>query len=95
LSREWGHPKPKELLDWVILLYLAFVVESERLTWRAAMCRVGLGKKTLYRMRHRLLPTRGNGGGGKNGLDAVVLAFAERCGACGESLEQVGLKAAG
>jgi len=92
LSRESGLPRPKEMLDWLILLYLAFVVECERLTWRAATRRVGIRNKTLYRMRHRLLPERGPS---NYGLDAVLLAFRQRCGGTSEKSEDADLKQAG
>jgi hypothetical protein len=92
LCRESGLPRPKELLDWLILLHVAFVVECERLTWRAATRRMGIRKKTLYRMRHRLLPERGPS---NYGLDAVLLAFTQRCGGVRENSEKDDLKAAG
>jgi hypothetical protein len=92
LSQESGFPKPKELLDWLMLLHLAFVVESEHLTWRAATRRVGIRIKTLYRMRHRLLPRQG---GGNNTLDAVLLAFAQRCSTSCKKSGEDGWKAAG
>jgi hypothetical protein len=93
LSQQSGLPKPKEMLDWLILLYLAFVVESERLTWRAAAGRVGIRIKTLYRMRHRLLPAGGVGSHHNKSLDAVLLALAERCGSSYRNSQQDAQKA--
>jgi hypothetical protein len=86
LANERDLPKPKELLDWMTLLYVTFVMQYESVTWAAITRRLGFCPKTIYRIRRRLLSIRRQDGRpvgsitNGNGLDCVLLAFARRCG---------------
>ncbi|UCG87763.1 MAG: hypothetical protein JSW71_04230 [Gemmatimonadota bacterium] len=85
LSNERNLPRPKELLDWMILLYVTFVMQYEGVTWARITRRLGLCPRTLYRIRRRLLSigsqTRKPAGriSDGNSLDCILIAFAERC----------------
>jgi hypothetical protein len=88
LANQLDLPKPKELLDWMTLLHVTFLTEYERATWSSVTRRLGLCPRTLCRMRRRLLsqasgdPDVSERSGHRNGLDHVLLAFAERCRRC-------------
>jgi hypothetical protein len=85
LANERDLPKPKELLDWMTLLYVTFVMEYESVTWAAITRRLGFCPKTIYRIRRRLMSIGCRDGtpadriSNGNGLDGVLLAFAGRC----------------
>ena len=73
---------PKELLDWIVLLFVyVAAADGNRSTGEIGRT-IGLDSQRLYRLRHRLLPprTRDYLGAGAGQVDLVLLAFAERCG---------------
>ena len=74
-------PNPKEMLDWATLIYAAFLADLAHMPVSRIARRFGLTSHDLYRLRSRLTPKAGGIRlSGRSQLEAVVRAFAERCG---------------
>jgi hypothetical protein len=74
-------PTPKEILDWILLIHVAYLARRRHVAiWRVAR-RVGINTNRLYRIRRRLLRNGGTRSvdSPKAGFQDIVQAFTERC----------------
>ena len=73
-------PSPKELLDWLTLLFMSLVAEWSGVSMRNVATAFRVDPNTLYRMRRRLMPGTPPPGQSPQEFDLALLAFARRCG---------------
>lgn len=74
-------PHPKELIDWVSMIYVALLATRARISSASAARRVGISPKGLYRCRGRLLALAGADEmePGNDWLDPILQGFTARC----------------
>lgn len=81
-----GYPRPKELLSWMVLLYLTLIGCSNQMTPYRVARRLGMSTCTMNRLRQRLLSPieseawKRNRADGLFQLELVFRAFVVRCG---------------
>jgi hypothetical protein len=85
LRRSWQRtslPSPKEMLDWLVLLFVNFEAERRGVPVSKIATRLGLDRQHLYRIRRRLLfdVVRSRPTTHTRSFEYVLLAFMERCG---------------
>jgi hypothetical protein len=75
-------PRPKELLDWLTLLFIMYAAGRNQVSSAISARVAGVDAQRLYRLRHRLL--RGCISSSRHWVDqefsVCLLAFIERCG---------------
>lgn len=77
LRRRWPaqpFPSPKELLDWLTILYATHIREWSHVGWGAIARAMNIGENTLRRLRRNIVTD----GDGSPGFAAVILTFAAR-----------------
>lgn len=84
LLRSWSDdslPQPKELLDWLTLLFISYAASRSGLSNRAIAQARGLKLAAYYRLRRRLLGVapETDDQRSEQEFDLALLAFAERC----------------
>ena len=74
-------PPPKELLDWLTLLFITKVASWSGVSLRTVARDFRIDPNTFYRLRRRLMPDAPNPGRAQAAqeFDLVLLSFAERC----------------
>jgi len=80
LERSWCEtsvPAPKELLEWITLLFVGLLSAQSGFSVASAARGLGIDTQALYRLRHRLLSTDLRQG--RDDFEVVFLAFADRC----------------
>lgn len=97
MERSWAGlciPKPKELLDWITLLYITLVGESTCLPLGAAGRAIGLDAAAICRLRKRLVSPMTanalqNGITATSDFDVALLSFARRYGVSADYVLEV------
>lgn len=95
LHRLWGSaalPHPKEMLDWLLLLFVSFQAERTGLPQSTVAGHIRLNRQRLYRIRRRLIQNefKSNSSNAAQEFDLVLLAFLQRCGVPRREAEEIG-----